>query len=149
MCGRTMKIKVYNPSNGNLIADGPSGISFGVVRAGYHGSLPVLIKPFKTTENNFTEMKLFLQNNGGLNSSKFGHFTSDGFIPGVDYTNYLSDHFSLATGVTGLGFSGVSGLDISIVNGEPTDYIWLDLEAGSFENGATSTINYRFVFDYN
>ena len=144
-----MKIKVYNPTNGNLISDGPSGISFGNVKAGLHGNLPVLVKPFKTTENNFLEMKLFLQNNGGLNASSFGYFVSDQFLSGVNYTNYLSDHFSLATGVTGIAYTGVGGVGIAISGGQPADYIWLDIAIGSYESGATSSINYRFVFDYN
>ena len=144
-----MKIKVYNPVNGSLVADGPSGISFGNVKAGQHGSMPVLIKPFSTVESNFLEMKLFLQNNGGLNQSAFGHFTSDQFVSGVDNTTYLSDHFTLATGVTGIGFTGVSGLPINLVGGQPVDYVWLDVQIGAYEVGSTSTINYRFVFDYN
>lgn len=144
-----MKIKVYNPSNGNLVSDGPSGISFGNVRAGYHNDTPVLIKPYKTVENNFLEMKLFLQNNGGLNSTKFGYFTSDAFSSGINYANYLSDHFTLASDVSGLGYTGVSGVPISLEGGQPVDYVWLDLEPGSYEVGSSTSINYRFVFDYN
>jgi hypothetical protein len=93
-------------------------------------------------------MKLFLQNNGGLNSAQFGHFSSDQFVTGVNHTNFLSDHFQLATGVTGMGFSGVSGLDIGISGGVPSSFVWLDIQPGLFDVGATSTINYRFVFDY-
>lgn len=144
-----MKIKVYNPSNGNLVSDGPPGISFGNTRAGHHCDTPVLLKPFKTTENNFLEMKLFLQNNGGMNGTQFGYFTSDQFSSGINYTNVLTGHFSLATGVTGLAFTGVSGVPISLVGGQPADFIWLDLNPSAYEIGATSTINYRFVFDYN
>jgi len=144
-----MKIGVYNPQNGNLVADSVTGISFGNIRRGQHGDSSVLLKPAITTENNFTEMKLFLQNNGGLSASQFGHFASDTFFSGVSNDNYLSDHFILATGVSGVEYTGVSGLDINIVNGIPTDFVWLDVEVGASEVGATSTINYRFVFEYN
>jgi len=144
-----MKIGVYNPQNGNLVADSVTGINFGNIKRGQHGDSAVLLKPAKTTETNFTEMKMFLQNNGGLNLSEFGHFTSDSFVTRVDHNNYLSDHFTLATGVADIGFTGVSGLDIDIVDGTPVDFVWLDVEVGSTEVGATSTINYRFVFEYN
>ena len=144
-----MKIKVYNPTNGNLISDGPTGLSFGNVKAGQHSNIPVLIKPYKTTENNFLEMKMFLQNNGGLNSSSFGYFVSDQFVTGVDYTTYLTGHFSLASGVTGLGYTGVTGVGIALSGGQPADFVWLDIAIGAYESGATSSINYRFVFDYN
>lgn len=144
-----MKIKVFNPVNGHLVADNPPGISFGQVRSGKHCSSPVLIKPSKTVENNFLEMKLFLQNNGGLNDTNFGYFLSDNFSSGIDHSNMLSNHFSLASGVSDILYSAVSGPSIRLSGGQPSDYIWLDIQPGQYETGSTSTINYRFVFDYN
>lgn len=143
-----MKVSAYNPQNGTLIADAISGISFGNVRQGQH-STPVLIRPGRTVETNFTEMKLFLQNDGGLSASQFGYYVSDEFLTGIDYTNHLTGALTLATGVTGTGYTGVTGVSIGIVGGNPVDYVWLDAEVGVSETGATSTINYRFVFEFN
>jgi hypothetical protein len=148
-----MKVSFYNPANGALVAEAATGFTFGAVRRGSHCDSPILIRPAKTVENNILEMKMFLQANGGLDHSHFGHFTSDGFVTGVDYTNILSDHFTLATGVTGWpvsGASGVSGLDIVCASGQPQGYVWLDLEVGENEVAVgRKSMNYRFCYDYN
>lgn len=143
-----MKVNAFNPSNGTLLAEGISGIAFGNVKAGQHCDTPAVIKVEKTTENEFSAMKMFLQSNGGLNYSKFGYFISGEFVTGVDYTYMTGTLFDLATGVTGMDFTGVTGLDINIVSGQPADYVWLDIQPGQYEVGSTSSINYRFVFDY-
>jgi hypothetical protein len=143
-----MKVNAYNPANGTLLAEGVQGLYFGNVRAGRHCDTPILIKPIKTTESSFSDMKLFLQSNGGLAASQFGYFASGEFATGVDYTTCLTGHFDLATGVTGTAFAEVPGLDIAIVSGQPADFVWLDMQPGASEIGSTSSINYRFVFDY-
>jgi hypothetical protein len=143
-----MKIDLYNPTNGSRLAEDVRGINFGTVVAGQHSLLPVLIKPEKTVEDSFSAMKLFLQSNGGLNHSNFGHYKSDSFVSGIDHSNHLTGHFLLATGVTGTTYTGVSGVDISIASGVPQDYVWLDVQTGGSEIGSTSAINFRFVFDY-
>jgi len=144
-----MKIDLYNPTNGSLLAESVSGLNFGSVVAGQHCTLPILVKPEKTVEESFSSMKLFLQSNGGLNNSHFGHFKSDSFVTGINHTNHLTGHFLLATGiVSGTAYTGVSGLDISLSEGNPQDYVWLDIQTGTSEIGSTSSINFRFVFDY-
>lgn len=144
-----MKVSLYNWTNGDIVADSITGISFGNVKQGQHCDPPVLIKPGKTVENAILEMKLYLQNNGGLSQTQFGYYTSDQYLSGTDWTNRITNHFELASGVTGLDYNDVTGLQISISDGEPADFIWLDAEVGSFESGATSSINYRFVFEFN
>lgn len=142
-----MKIRAYSPRTGNLLADDITGIYFGNIRQGEHSIIPIVISPLKTTEDTFTEMTLFLQNNGGYNSSEFGHLVSDAFISDVrsfsisDYTpgrTYICDHFVLNPTASGEG-----GVTI-----EDENYIWLDVQVGALETGSTSNINYRFVFDY-
>lgn len=144
-----MKVSLYNWSNGNLVADSVTGISFGNVPQGQHSTPPVLIKPGKTVEDAILEMRLYLQNDGGLSSTKFGYFANDQYLTGVDWANYITGHFELATGVTGLDYDTVTGLQIGINGGVPADFVWLDAEVGQYETGATSSINYRFVFEFN
>lgn len=148
-----MKVSFYNPTNGTLVADATSSFSFGSVRRGSHNDLPILLKPAKTVEHNIFEMKLFLQSDGGLNNSGFGHFTSDAFASGIDHTNLLTGHFTTAPGVTGWpvsGASGVTGLDVLCASGAPQGFVWLDLEVGSDETAVgINSMNYRFCYDYN
>lgn len=147
-----MKVSYHNPANGALVADSVTGISFGAVRKGQHCDMPVLVKPGKTTEHNIYEMKMFLQANGGLNLSSFGHFTSGVFATGVDYSTNLTGHFTLATGATGWpvsGAPGISGLDILCASGSPQGFVWLDMEVGADENSGPKPLNYRFCYDYN
>jgi hypothetical protein len=144
-----MKVSLYNWTNGNLVADSVTGISFGNVRQGQHTDTPVLIKPERSIEDAILEMKLYLQNNGGLSKTSFGHYTSDSYVSGIDHRNNITSHFELATGVTGLDYDEVTGVPITVRSGEPQDFVWLDAEVGSNETGATSSINYRFVFEFN
>ena len=142
-----MKIKAYSPRTGNLLAEDISGIYYGNIRQGEHCALPVLLQPVKTDEDTFSEMKVFLQNNGGYGYSEFGYLISDQFMSGVvSYTSgtsslvYISDHFLLDSSPV---FSDTQG--VSLNDG---DYTWLDVQVGELETGSTSNINYRFVFDY-
>ena len=146
-----MKIRAYSPRTGNLLQDDITGLNYGNIQKGMHGALPVVIRPLKTTEDTFTEMQLFLQNNGGYNQSQFGYFLSDQFVADVrSYTSdcvlsdgvYISDHFVLNPLAT-----GVDGITVNI-NGDNGDYIWLDVQVGALETGSTTNINYRFTFEY-
>jgi hypothetical protein len=144
-----MKIRAYSPHTGNLVADDITGINFGQVRQGQHGSLPVCIRPVKDTED-ITGLELYLQNNGGFSSSEYGFFHSSEFIPDVssytpEYTGgILSDHFSVVENPP----SYTGGVNIGLNGSGEGDYVWLDVQAGASEAGETSTVNYRFVFEY-
>jgi hypothetical protein len=144
-----MKIRAYSPQTGNLVADDITGINFGIVRQGQHGVLPVCIRPVKDTED-ISGIELYLQNNGGFSSSEYGYFHSSEFIPGVQSDSpgftgsFLSDHFSVVSNppfVTG-------GVNLGLNTSGEGDYVWLDVQAGSLESGSTSTVNYRFMFEY-
>jgi hypothetical protein len=91
-------------------------------------------------------MKLFLQNNGGFNSSNFGHFLSTPFITGIQAgSNYLSDNFIVNSTPS---VTGVNGVPVEVVSGNISKYIWLDVQVGALETGSSSTINYRFSYDF-
>lgn len=142
-----MKINAYSPRTGTLISEGVTGITFGNVKQGLHCVVPIVIKPIKTSENEFTQMKVFLQNNGGFNSSNFGYFLSSTFVTGVAAgSSYLSDNFVLEANPSA---TGVNGVELDLVSGIPADYVWLDVQVGALETGSSSTINYRFSFDFN
>lgn len=142
-----MKINAYSPRTGTLISDGITGITFGNVKQGLHCVVPIVIKPIKTSENAFTQMKMFLQNNGGFSSSHFGYFMSSEFITGIAAGSaYLSDNFVVESNPS---ITGVNGVDLDITSGVPSDYVWLDVQVGALETGSSSTINYRFSFDFN
>jgi len=145
-----MKVRAYSPRTGNLLAEDIIGINFGNVRQGLHGAMPVLIRPVCDVET-LISLTLYLQNNGGFSQSRYGYYVHCDFVPGVhSYTSddsgapAISDHFTLVSDPP-LGSGGVPiGLD-GIGQG---DYVWLDVQSGDTETGSTSSVNYRFIFEY-
>lgn len=147
-----MKIGAYSPRTGNLLADDITGINFGNVRQGEHSVLPVLIRPEKEDED-ITGLELYLQNDGGFSQSEYGYFTHEDYVPvrswdpvvtGVTGYYYISDHFVEVPSPP----QATGGVPINIYDSLYGDYIWLDVQAGLTETGGTSTINYRFIFEY-
>lgn len=147
-----MKIGAYNPRTGELLSEDISGINFGNVQKGHHSVLPVMIRP-EVEDESILGLELYLQNNGGFDETEFGYFTYSDFVlvesydPAVTGTPgyyYISDHFveiPTPPDITG-------GVPLSIYEGTYSDYIWLDVNPSSIETGGTSTINYRFIFEY-
>lgn len=147
-----MKIGAYNPRTGALLSENISGINFGNVQKGKHSILPVLIRP-EVEDEDIIGLEMYLQNNGGFDQTAFGYFTSSDFVQVKSYdpeftgdTGYyfISDHFieiPLPPDITG-------GVPLGIHEGSYTDYVWLDVNPGNTETGGTSTINYRFIFEY-
>lgn len=142
-----MIIRAYSPQTGNLLSESIDGINYGNIRQGEHCVSPVLIQPVKTTEEEFDQMAMYLQNNAGYNQSHFGFRKSSDFTSDVrSYTSdgytgpIISDHFTLC--------SDASDTEKS-KNVTPGDFVWLDVEVGATETGSTNNVNYRFVFEYN
>jgi hypothetical protein len=145
-----MKIRAYSPHTGNLLAEDITGLNFGNVRQGVHGAMPVLIRPICDVET-LTALTLYLQNDGGFSQSRYGYYTYSEFVPGVH--SYTSDD-SAAPAITD-HFLEVSdppqdsgGVPIGIDLEGRGDYVWLDVQSGAAETGSTSSINYRFIFEY-
>ena len=145
-----MKIRAYSPQTGNLLVDDASGINYGNVRQGLHGALPVLIRPYADTET-LSSLALYLQNNGGFSQSNYGYFVNSDFVPDVhswtsDDPAYpaISDHFTEVSDPP----QPSGGVNIGIDGAGYGDYVWLDVQAGQTETGSTSSINYRFIFEY-
>lgn len=143
-----MKIQLCNPATGTIISPDVAALYFGSVEAGKHCAVPILVKVEGDADKNYTAMKLFLENDGGLKDSQFGYLASTEFSGGVT-SSALTGHFAVAPGVSNANYTVTPGLPITLVDGQPADYIWLDIEAGTDELGTTSSINYRFIFEYN
>jgi len=145
-----MKIRTYSPQTGNLLAEDITGINFGSVRQGRHGALPVLVRPFADVEV-LTGLELYLQNNGGFSHTSYGYFTNSDFVPGVhswtsDDSAYpaISDHFTEVSDPP----QPYGGVSLGVDGDGYGDYVWLDVQPGQTETGSTSSINYRFIFEY-
>jgi hypothetical protein len=147
-----MKIGAYNPRTGDLLSENISGINFGNVRKGKHSVIPVVIRP-EIEDEAIIGLEMYLQNNGGFYQTEFGYFTSSDFVQVESYdleftgdTGYyfISDHFvdvPFPPDITG-------GVPLTIHEGNYSDYVWLDVNPSSIETGGTTTINYRFIFEY-
>lgn len=147
-----MKIGAYNPRTGDLLSENISGINFGNVRKGHHSVLPVMIRP-EIEDEVIVGLEMYLQNNGGFNNTQFGYFVHSDFVlvesydpaaTGTSDYHYISDHFVTIPSppdVTG-------GVPLTVHGGQYTDYIWLDVNPGATETGGTTSINYRFIFEY-
>lgn len=147
-----MKIGAYNTRTGGLLSESITGINFGNVRKGHHSVLPVLIRPEVESED-IIGLEMYLQNNGGFNQTEFGYFTSSDFtqvksfdpeFTGDTSYQYISDHFEvvpLPPDITG-------GVPLTVHDNRYADYVWLDVNPSALETGGTTTINYRFIFEY-
>ena len=147
-----MKIGAYSPGTGNLLADDITGINFGNVRQGKHSVLPVLIRP-EIEDEDISGLELYLQNNGGFNFSEYGYFSYPYFTDvrswDPDFTGetgvfFISDHFVEIPSPP----QATGGVPLTVNPSGFADYVWLDVQAGLMETGGTSTINYRFIFEY-
>jgi len=147
-----MKIGAYSPRTGNLLAEDITGLNFDNVRQGEHSVLPVLIRP-NLEDEDITGLEMYLQNDGGFEFTEYGYFVYPEFVQVVSYDPettgetgvfFISDHFVEVPEppeVTG-------GVSIDVDELGFGEYIWLDVNPGLTETGGTSTINYRFIFEY-
>lgn len=148
-----MKIGAYSPRTGNLLQDDITGIGFGNVRQGEHCALPILIRPLKEEEE-ISGLELYLQNDGGFSQTEYGYFVYSDFVQVRSYdsasytgdTAYylISDHFTVVPNPPDTS----DGVSLHLYPDNYSDYIWLDVNPGLTETGGTSSINYRFIFEY-
>lgn len=147
-----MKIGAYNPRTGESLSERISGINFGNVQKGHHSILPVLIRP-EVEDEDLIGLEMYLQNNGGFEQTQFGYFTHSDFVlvesfesgsTGTPGYYGMSDHFvevPFPPDISG-------GVPLSVYGDNFADYVWLDVNPGATETGGTTTINYRFIFEY-
>lgn len=148
-----MKIGAYSPQTGNLLADDITGINFGNVHQGEHGALPVCIRP-ELEDEDISGLELYLQNNGGFDFTEYGYFVFSDFYPevrsyeppyiGLSDVWLISDHFIEVPNPPDI----LGGVPVKVYESGYGDYIWLDVNPGESESGGTSSINYRFIFEY-
>jgi hypothetical protein len=138
-----MKVVRYNPNTLAIAQASITGIDFGLVNQGGHSVSAVLLKPAKTSESAFTSMKMFLQSKGGFNDASFGYYKNASGITGiVGGDSRLSDNFTVNENPS---ITGAGALTITAATPE---FIWLDVQAGSFSNGFTKSVNYQFVYEF-
>lgn len=147
-----MKIGAYNPRTGDQLADNISGINFGNVQKGRHSAIPVTIRP-EIEDESIVGLELYLQNNGGFDQTEFGYYTNSDFVQVASYDaeytgdtgyHFISDHFTVVPDPP----SPTGGVPLSIYGDNYSDYVWLDVNPSSLETGGSTTINYRFIFEY-
>jgi hypothetical protein len=148
-----MKIGAYSPRTGYLLSEDITGINFGNVHKGEHSVLPDLIRPEKEDED-ISGLELFLQNNGGFDQTEYGYFVYSDYVPVESWDShtsgdtgvfFISDHFTEVP----IPYEGdTGGVHLSMYIDGYGDYVWLDVEPSLLETGGTSSINYRFIFEY-
>jgi hypothetical protein len=144
-----MRVITYDPSDMSEIASGAPSIDFGDMVRGQHGSV-VAIQPATSTESSFTELALFLENDGGLRHSVFHKFQSSTPIHGIEPgSNYLSDYFIPITGISDVSQIGLYSDFGIFFDADSPEYAWLDVESSVAETGiGVTSVNFRFVFEY-
>jgi len=145
-----LKIERYSPVNMSLVDADATGVDFGDAIKGQHCSNVVAIRPV-AVDITFTALALFLENTNGVNHTEFGKYHSAVATPGITPgSNYLSDAFVPITGISDAAMIGMySDYGIMFDSTDP-EYAWMDAEIGTAENMlGSSTINFRFVFEYN
>jgi hypothetical protein len=144
-----LKIANFNPAGMTPLLDDVTGIDFGDTIRGQHSTNVVAIRP-AAHGITLTALALFLENTSGVDHSEFGRFKSSTPITGIEPgSDYLSDYFIPITGISDASQIGEYS-DYGIVfNATTPEYAWLDAEAGTSETMmGDSTVNFRFVFEY-
>jgi hypothetical protein len=150
-----MRVETYNPTTMSLVSSDVTGVDFGDIIRGKPSGNAVVIKPVATIESSFVELAMFLENSDGLNHTQFGKFKSDAAITGITPgSDYLSDFFMPITGISDVSMLSVYsdfGLLFNLDGGGlPYEYAWMDADADVSETSlGSSTVNFRFVFEYN
>lgn len=143
-----LQIQILNPKDGEVLVESATGLFFGSVIAGSKTS-PILLKvTAPETGLAMSDLRMYLQSNGGLSSSKFLYYYSETFEEVETVSTKIVSEFLVKPDVVSLPDEDPGGLSISLTEGKPVGYLWLCLDIGSGEKNPTSNINYRFVFNY-
>jgi hypothetical protein len=142
-----MKISQYNPVTMALMSDDITGINFGNIVLGRACQNTVVIKPVAESEI-LTLLGMYLEDKANLDHTRFGVYKSNtptvGIIPG---DSRLNTFLIEAPGVS--DYTQFSDYRVSY-NALDPEYTWLDARVGLNETTfGDSTINLRFVFEYN
>lgn len=142
-----MKISRYNPATLALISEDITGLDFGSMTLGNFCPNVLLIKPVAEDEV-LTQLGLYLEDRAGLDHTRFGLYKSatgaTGITPGDSRLNtYLLESLGVSD------YTQFSDNRVSYDVGDP-EFTWLDAKAGLNETTlGGSTVNFRFVFEYN
>jgi hypothetical protein len=142
-----MKISRYNPITMALISDDVTGVDFGNLTLGNFCTNTIVIKPVAESED-LTLLGLYLEDRAGLEHTRFGLYKSQTSVTGVmPGDNRINTYLIEAPGVSDYTQYSDNRVSYDVDNPE---YTWLDAKAGTNETvfGASS-LNFRFVFEYN
>lgn len=130
-----------------LISGDISGLDFGDMTLGSFCQNVMVIKPVAETED-LTLLGLYLEDRANLDHTRFGLYKSQTAATGIGPGNALLNTYLMeAPGVS--DYSQFSDYRISYDVNNP-EYTWLDVKAGTNETVlGDSSINFRFVFEYN
>lgn len=142
-----MRIARYNPTTMAEISGDITSIDFGNVILGRFCTSTMVIKPVAETEE-LTLLGLYLEDRAGLDHTRFGLYKSQTAYTGIGPGDArLNTYLTECPGVS--DYSQFSGSRVSYNIVDP-EYTWLDAKAGLTETVfGDSTVNFRFVFEYN
>jgi len=143
-----MRIDRYNTADMSLAATGITNFTYAnTVRGSF--SNPVSVRPVKTTETSISQLFFFLEDNAGMNGSVFRALKSSVPTPGIDQGSaQITGYLSPLTGTSDFtNYSIISGDGLTL-NGSNPEYIWMDINVGLNETTGSTSINYRFVYEF-
>lgn len=144
-----MRIETYDPESMEIIESDATQVDFGTVARGHYNSQAVVVRPVAVSET-FSRLAMFLEDNDGLNHTRFDKFKSAVPILGVEPGDPLfSDYFTQAFGVSDFtNFENISDYGIVFDHTSP-EYVWMDAMVGTSENNlGDAVVNFRFIFEY-
>lgn len=141
-----MKIGSYNPVNMTLIDDDITGVNFGSAVKGQYAPNVVVLRPTLEMADTFDQLELFLEDNAGLDHTRFGNLKSAHALYNLHPSDArISDFFIGHPGVSDFIYSD----DGVILDPVTPEYIWMNALVGTAETVyGTSNVNFRFVFEY-
>lgn len=144
-----MKIEQYNPSTMATTATDITGVDFGNVVKGNYADDVIVVKPVAETET-LTALALFLEDNAGLDHTRFGKYANSSGIPGIQPgDDRLSDAFVEVNGISDMTQAAVYSDNGLILNASSPEFTWIDAQVGQNETVyGSKQVNFRFVFEY-
>jgi hypothetical protein len=142
-----MKISTYNATDMSLISSDATGVNFGDGVLGGFCKNAVVFKAVPETEI-LTSLSLYLEDRADLDHTRFGLYKSQTATTGIQPGNSLLNTYL----VESPGVSDQTMFSDNSVDYDTTDpeYTWIDARIGMTEtNFGETSVNFRFVFEYN
>jgi hypothetical protein len=120
-------------------------LDFGDVLQGRHCQRSLLLRAFPDTETSILDATVYLENKGGWSGAEFGCYVNPSFQPGISPgSDFLSSHLAEVQDAT---YGTPNGRSIEMSDSS-SGYVWLDVDLPTTQVGATSSVNFRFAYNY-